>query len=223
MNIEAPHSLTNNEKIAMIYRLSFLTAAVMLCNLQSAQAVSVLITVDNTGANLPVSTSAPRTWNFAIKEGSSITVGKALFGLNDGVNTSQDITFSIWNGLGGNVSGNTVQATVSLGPTQVDGFFATLEEFAFTPMTLTPGNYSVTLTSNASDAANQSYFLKSGAVVLKLNDGSGATLGSEYWVQDTNNAGTATTTLTTSEAIPEPTTATLTLLALLPLLRRKRG
>lgn len=207
----------------MIYRLSFLTAAVMLCNLQSAQAVSVLITVDNTGANLPVSISAPRTWNFAIKEGSSITVGKALFGLNDGVNTSQNITFSIWNGLGGNVSGNTVQTTVSLGPAQVDGFFATLEEFAFTPTTLTPGNYSVTLTSNASDAANQSYFLKSGAVVLQLDDGSGTPLGSEFWVQDTNNEGTATTTLTTSEAIPEPTTATLTLLALLPLLRRKRG
>lgn len=195
----------------------------MLCNLQSAQAVSVLITVDNTGANLPVSISAPRTWNFAIKEGSSITVGKALFGLNDGVNTSQDITFSIWNGLGGNVSGNTLQTTVSLGPIQVDGFFATLEEFAFTPTTLTPGNYSVTLTSNASDAANQSYFLKSGAVVLQLDDGSGTPLSSDYWVQDTNNEGTATTTLTTSEAIPEPTTATLTLLALLPLLRRKRA
>jgi hypothetical protein len=207
----------------MTYRLSFLTAAVMLCNLQSAQAVSVLITVDNTGANVPVSTSAPRTWNFAIKEGSSITVGKALFGLNDGVNTTENITFSIWNGLGGDVSGNTVQTTISLGPAQVDGFFATLEEFAFTPMTLTPGNYSVTLTSNASDAANRSYFLKSGAVVLQLDDGSGTPLSSDYWVQDTNNEGTATTTLTTTEAIPEPTTATLTLLALLPLLRRKRG
>jgi hypothetical protein len=123
----------------------------------------------------------------------------------------------------GDVSGNTVQTTVSLGPAQVDGFFATLEEFTFTPTTLTPGNYSVTLTSNASDAANQSYFLKSGAVVLQLDDGSGTPLGSEFWVQDTNNEGTATTTLTTSEAIPEPTTATLTLLALLPLLRRKRS
>jgi hypothetical protein len=203
----------------MIYRLSLFSAAVMLCNLQSAYAVSVIITVDNTGANVPVSISAPRTWNFAIKEGSSITVGRALFGLNDGVNTSENITFSIWNGLGGNVSGNTVKTTVSLGPAQVDGFFATLEEFAFTPVDLTPGNYSLTLTSNASAAATQSYFLKSGAAVLKLDDGSGATLSSDYWVQDGNNEGTATTTL---DAVPEPSSASLALLALLPLLRRKR-
>ena len=207
----------------MIYRFALLTLAVMLCNMQSAHAVSVLITVDNTGANLPVSTSAPRTWNFAIREGRSINVGKALFGLNDGVKTSENITFSIWNGLGGDVSGSTVQTTVSLGHTQVDGFYATLEEFGFTPITLTSGNYSVTLKSNASDAANQSYFLKSGALVLQLDDGSGTTLGSEYWVQDTNNDGTATTMLTASGVVPEPSTASLTLLALLPLLRRKRG
>lgn len=200
----------------------FIIAAVILCHMQSAHAVSVIITVDNTGANLPVSTSAPRTWNFAIKEGRSINVGRALFGLNDGVKTSEKITFTMWKGLGGDVSGSVVQTTVSLGPTQVDGFYATLEEFTFTPMTLTAGNYSVTLTSNASDAANQSYFLKSGALFLQLDDGSGTPLDSAYWVQDTNSEGTATTTLANFVTIPEPSTATLTLLTLLPLLRRKR-
>jgi MYXO-CTERM domain-containing protein len=206
----------------------------MIFSFQRAQAVNVLITVDNTGANIPVSTSAPRTWNFAIKEGYSFTVGRSLFGLNDGNQTSEPIIFSVWQGLGGNQPANTLLTTVSLTPAQVDGFYTTLEEFSFVPLTLTAGYYSVTLTSIAPDSpANKHYFLKSGRAVLMVDnanvDGStdttlastAVTLGYEFWDQDSSTDGTATTTFQPAP-VPEPSSVSLALLAALPLLRRRR-
>lgn len=180
--------------------------------------MNVLITIDHTGANHRVSADTPRTWNFAIKAGYSITVGRASFGLNAGNKTIEDITFKVWSGLGGDVSGNSLLTTVSLAPALVDNSFNTLENFDFAPLVLAAGNYSITLNSDAAPG-NESYYLKSGRAVLKMSDESGLVLGSKYWLQDANDDGTATTVFS---PIPEPTSLLLLLGCALLLWRRKR-
>ena len=192
----------------------------LLCH--SVQAVSVLITVDNTGANDPVSIDTPRVWNFAVNSGYSLTVERGSFGLKSGSKTSEDITFSVWSGLGGNLAGNNLLGSSNLTSAEVDGFYSTLENFDITALVLQAGYYSVTLTTNAVNASTDNYFLKNGSAILQLNDGSGTILGSEYWTQDANNDGTATDTF--NGAIPEPGMAVLMTFgcALLTLLRHKR-
>ncbi|MGA0845922.1 MAG: hypothetical protein ACO3RV_05215 [Luteolibacter sp.] len=186
---------------------------------KSAPAVNVLIAIDHTGANQQVSANTSRTWNFAIKAGYSITVGRASFGLNAGNKTVEDITFKVWSGLGGDVAGNSLLTTVSLAPAMVDNSFSTLENFDFAPLPLAAGYYSVTLSTNAA-TGNQSYYLKSGRAVLKIDDDSGLVLGSDYWLQDANDDGTATVVFS---PIPEPTSLLFLLGCALLLWRRRRN
>lgn len=200
--------------------------ATLLC-CGALQGANVLISVDNTGANDPVSVSAPRIWNFAINTGYSVTVDRALFGLNDAVNTTASITCTIWQGLGGPVEGNEIVATISLAPQQVDNFYSTQEEFYFGPVNLVAGFYSVSLTTTAQTGATTSYFLKNGSLVLKLDDGSGDALSSDYWTQDANNDGTADTTFNgdslSSTPVPEPTMLALVASSVFLVITRRRG
>lgn len=199
-------------------RAPLLSALILQLGLAAvAQAANVLISVDKTGANLPVTNEAPRVWNFKLL--SSLDVSRGLFGLNDGQGTTESISFKIFSGLGGNLAGNTQLASVSLGAGQVDGFFATLEQFSFTTLTLTPGDYSVTLTT-AALPGNDSYFLKSGRVTLYTDNGSATPvidsstqLDSSLWVQDASNDGTA---------VPEASTTALAAAALCAAALRRR-
>lgn len=188
-------------------------------------ATGVLIAIDNTGANDPVNVDNPRVWNFAITSGTTLTVNRALFGLNDGdKHTDQDITFSLYSGLGGNKSvSNSLLFSVSLTPNQVDGFYTTMEEFTFgSNFTISAGDYSAMLTTTQ-PAGNGSYFLKLGKLGL-YNDTGGAfdtatatLLSSALWTQDANTTGTA--------PVPEPSALSLLAVGLggLAILRRRRS
>jgi hypothetical protein len=161
---------------------------------------TVLISIDNTGANSPVSSGSPRIWNFQVTQ--QLVVSKSMFGLNDGVNTTADITFKLWNDFGG--TGDALR-TITLTAAQVDNSFATQEVFDFGDIILEPGNYSASLTSPAG-SGNQSYFLKNGSLALFLDDGTGSKAASSLWTPDTNIDGTAGTTFTPANlsAVPEP-------------------
>ena len=179
-----------------------------------SRATAVLISIDNTGANDPVNITQPRVWNFKIaSSGTTLTVNRALFGLNDGGNqTTENIIFSLYSGLGGNQDpNNTLLRSVTLTPAGVDGFFNTMEEFSFSAFTFTAGDYSAMLTS-IEPAGNGSYMLKLGKLTLYEDNGgafdpsSGTVLSSTLWVQDPNATGTA--------AVPEPSAAWLLLTGL---------
>ena len=193
-----------------------------LAGITISHATSVLIAIDNTGANDPVNFTHPRVWNFQISSsGTTLTVNRALFGLNDGGNqTTENIVFSLYAGLGGHQdANNTLLRTVTLTPADVDGFFTTMEEFSFGNLSLTAGNYSATLMSQE-PAGNGSYMLKLGKLTLYNDNGgtpdlsTGNVLSSSLWVQDPNATGTA--------AVPEPSIASLLVLGLSVALRQRR-
>ena len=197
-----------------IYKILLPCLLVWLGTPDLSRATSVLIAIDNTGANDRVNVDNPRVWNFGIaNSGTTLTVNRALFGLNDGGNnTNQNITFSLYSGLGGNQSvSNTLLFSVSLTPAQVDGFYTTMEEFAFSTFTFSAGNYSAMLTTTQ-PAGNGSYFLKLGKLTLYNDTGgavdptTGTPLSPTLWTQDANDTGTA--------AVPEPSVAWLLLVGL---------
>ena len=171
------------------------TLTVTVTNVNESNA---LLAIDNTGANDPVNINTGRTWNFRISAaaGGAVKIDRALFGLNKGNNAVADITFKIYSGLGGDQAGNTVLRQATLTSLQVDNFFTTQEVFAFEELTLTPGDYSATLTTAAA-SGNTAYALKNGKI--SLYDASGyvnansTVLSSFYWVQDSNDTGTAGT------------------------------
>ncbi|MCX6840566.1 MAG: cadherin domain-containing protein, partial [Verrucomicrobia bacterium] len=171
------------------------TLTVTVTNVNESNA---LLAIDNTGANDPVNINTGRTWNFRISAGAGgvVKIDRALFGLNKGNNAVADITFKIYSGLGGDQAGNTVLRQATLTSLQVDNFFTTQEVFAFEELTLTPGDYSATLTTTAA-SGNTAYALKNGKISLYdasgYVDANSTVLSSFYWVQDSNDTGTAGT------------------------------
>ena len=158
---------------------------------------NLIIAVDQTGANDPVSIDTPRVWNFGITAAGAayfsqagITFDSALFDAKVHNDTTEPLVFTLYSGLGGNVKGNTVVASISepakLFTQQYVGGDGSL--FKFTPQLLTAGYYSVTLTTKALDTATTDYFLKQGS--LELLNADRTELNSSYWLEDkgTGNA-----------------------------------
>jgi hypothetical protein len=173
------------------------TLTVTVTNVNEANA---LLAIDQTGANDPVDAGSGRTWNFRMtaSAGGVVKIDRALLGLSKGVNATADVTFKLYSGLGGDQAGNTVLRQATLTSLQVDTSFTTQEVFAFEELTLTPGDYSATLTTTAS-AGDTAYELKNGK--MSLYDASGyvdptsTVLSAYYWVQDSNDSGSAGTSL----------------------------
>ncbi len=173
------------------------TLTVSVTNVNEANA---LLAIDQTGANDPVDVGSGRTWNFRMTAdaGGVVKIDRALLGLSKGVNATADVTFKLYSGLGGDQAGNTVLREATLTSLQIDNSFSTQEVFAFEELTLTPGDYSATLTTTA-PAGDTAYELKNGK--MSLYDASGyvdptsTVLSSFYWVQDSNDSGSAGTSL----------------------------
>jgi hypothetical protein len=173
------------------------TLTVTVANVNEANA---LLAIDHTGTNDPVDASSGRTWNFRMtaSAGGVVKIDRALFALSKGVNATADMTFKLYSGLGGDQAGNTVLREATLTSLQVDTSLTTQEVFAFEELTLTPGDYSATLTTTA-PAGDTAYELKNGK--MAIYDASGyvdptsTVLSSFYWVQDSNDSGSAGTSL----------------------------
>ena len=193
----------------------------------SAQA-NLIIAIDQTGANDPVNIANPRAWNFGVTaagaayfKANGITFDSALFDAKLHKDTTAPLVFSIYSGLGGNVSGNKLLTSVTVPASQFNNQYqgGAGKLFTFTPELLGAGYYSVTLTSTAPNKATEDYFLKQGKLELLDSDGK-TPLASSYWAQD-NSTGNATATfngngnLGITPAVvlaPEPTPAMAALL-----------
>lgn len=173
------------------------TVALAVLGFAGSATADLIIAIDNTGANQPVSVDTPRAWNFGITQtgaeyfsANGITFDSALFDAKLHKDTIDPLVFSIYSGLGGNVNGNSVLASVSVPSSEFNQQYlgGNGKLFAFAPQTFTMGYYSATLTSNAPDQATQDYFLKQGKLVLMNADQT--PLASSYWLQDegTGNA-----------------------------------
>ncbi|MCX6967682.1 MAG: PEP-CTERM sorting domain-containing protein [Verrucomicrobia bacterium] len=196
---------------------------------------NLIIVVDQTGANDPVSIATPRVWNFGITEAGAtyfqqngITFDSALFAAKDFSGTTYPLVFTLYSGLGGNVNGNTALLSISHPATsfneQYGGGPGSL--YTFVPKSFTTGYYSVTLTTGAPDQSNKEYFLKDGKLTLltEVATGSYSAINSAYWLQD-QSVGNATTSFngtgslyggdggSTLGVAPEPS-ATLALIAI---------
>lgn len=161
---------------------------------------NLIIAIGQAGANQPVNVDAPRTWNFGVTSvgaayfaESGLSFDTALFDAKDHKDTTAPLVFTLWSGLGGNATGNTALATVTVPASQFNQQYSggAGKLFTFSPLILDAGYYSVTLTSTAPNDATQDYFLKQG--LLTLEDSSGNALSSSLWVQD-QSVGNATTT-----------------------------
>ncbi|MCX6967428.1 MAG: hypothetical protein NTZ46_06525 [Verrucomicrobia bacterium] len=182
-----------------MFQKTFIAAlALASAALVSTASANLIVAIDNTGANDPVNINNPRAWNFGVTQAGAdylvangITFDSALFDAKLHKDTTAPLVFSIYSGLGGNVNGNQLLASVSAPASEFNQQYLGGQGklFLFDPQTFTEGYYSVTLTSTAPDKATQDYFLKQGKMVLENADGTA--WGSSYWLQDsgTGNAG----------------------------------
>lgn len=178
-----------------------LVAAIALLCLGASDrlSASLIMEVGQTGANGFVSSSSPRIWNFGITElgaayfnKNGLSFDSALFAAKTHKNTVEPLVFTLYSGLGGDVKGNTVLATVTVTPEEFSTKFAGgVDTFDFSSLMLTTGYYSVMLTTKASNKANENYFLKQSTMTVLNSDGTA--LNSSYWLQD-QGTGNATTT-----------------------------
>lgn len=152
---------------------------------------------ENTAGSRDLSAGSSGIWNFRISAaaGSLMRIDKSYFRLGKNIGTTEPITFTIYSGLGGNTGGNAVVAQVSLTPAQVDNSVETEELFSFAEQLLLAGDYSITLTTNAPDAAS-GYSVKLGRLAVYdtssyLPDGVNSLLSSVFWIQDARDAGDA--------------------------------
>jgi len=178
-------------------KLLFATLTFLTLGAMDRLPANLIIAIDQTGANNPVNVDNGRAWNFGITStgaayfaANGLTFDSALFSAKDHKETTAPLVFTLYSGLGGNVNGNTVLATISMPSSaftqQYTGGLGSL--FTFNPQLFTKGYYSVTLTTTAPDSATQDYFLKQGTLsLLNSND---TPLASDLWLQDlgTGNA-----------------------------------
>lgn len=184
----------------MFKKLLTMSVAVMTLGIAATASANLIIAIDNTGSNDPVNVDSPRAWNFGVTQAGAdylkstgITFDTAMFAAKKHEGTTAPLVFSLYSGLGGNVNGNKLIASVSISSGQFDNQYQDGSEnlFKIAPQTFTVGYYSVTLTSTAPDKATQDYFLKEGKLVLQ--DTKNVALNSSYWLQD-DSTGNATTT-----------------------------
>ena len=176
---------------------------------------SLIIAVEQSGANDPINVNQPRVWNFGVTAAGAdyftkngLFFDSALFDAKIHKNTTAPLVFTIYSGLGGNVNGNTVLTRLSVRSSEFDQRYSggLGETFEFKPKLFSMGYYSVTLTSVAPDNSTTDYFLKQGKLTL-LNSHE-TPLDSLYWLQD-QGTGNATSTFNGTGSLSGETSITL--------------
>lgn len=183
---------------------------------------AVLISLDITGANDPVDSASTRTWNFTVIQ--TIVVSRSVFSVKAGSQTSLPLVFTLYDNYAGT---GTAIASASLSAVDADSSYDPASVMDFDDITLNPGAYSATLTSQTGTNGSLQYFIKNGALKLYNDDGTSAPainltteLSTNFYTPDANNTGTATTPPTN---IPEPSSLCALALTGLLALRRRRA
>ena len=150
-----------------------------------------------TGSQVFLPNNEIRIYNFGVTDTGAGENGLLLSALKvqmKGGNSASNVdpvTVKIYSGLGGT---GTVLATANILASQLNNQFSVID-VGFTPINLAAGGYSVVLsTTNAN-----TYYIKQGA--LFLSDTQGVTLTAGNWVQDSNDTGTATASLTAASNV----------------------
>lgn len=180
----------------MFKKIILASVAIAALVFVSSASATLIISIDQTGANKAVNVDSARAWNFGITDvgaayfsANGLAFNSALFDAKIHKDTTAPLVFSLYSGLGGNVNGNTLLTSVSIPASEFDNKYSGGDLFSFVPKTLGMGYYSVTLTTTAPNASTKDYFLKQG--VLTLRDDKLNALNSAYWLQD-QGVGNAT-------------------------------
>ncbi|MEY4250422.1 MAG: Bifunctional hemolysin/adenylate cyclase precursor, partial [Pseudomonadota bacterium] len=151
--------------------------------------------LDISGANTTIDDTPHITsWRLSVLQ--NYDFGGGVFELKRGSSTpTDDIRLKIYNG---NDTSGTLIGEVVVSKNTVSGTFNPISFIFPTPLTLTPGSYYITLSSNTSSAGNVQYFVK-GADSATLNlTGPGAALDAAYGTVSSNPTTTSNFTLSKS-------------------------
>lgn len=175
--------------------LLLLLAGGLVADGNATASPTVALGTEKTVTTASLDASSKKTWNFRISAsaGSLLRVQKAYFRLAKNAGTTSDVTFTLYDDLGGDLPGNSVLAQVSLTAAQVDAAISEESTFTFPEVLLLAGDYSVTLSTTAPDATS-GYVVTMGrfgvydASSYAVN-GINTLLASTYWIQDSRDNG----------------------------------
>lgn len=185
----------------------------ILALLMSATCASadIIISIDQTGANIPISMDAPRVWNITLT--GTGTFDSALFAAKRGGDTTTSLDFSVYSGFNGtfgdDAAGRLIYST-SIASVDISKSSYQTENFSLGDLVLGPGNYSLELSSAATGGGTDQYFIKSGSNggALTFTDTTTGTTASIVQ-QGGNNVTNATTSSAPVAPVPEPSSVVL--------------
>lgn len=176
----------------------------------TSASASIIISIDQTGANIPISAEAPRVWNITLT--GTGTFDSAAFSAKMGGSTTAPLDFTVYNGFGGSFNSATTIYTSVLPNSEFSKSSYQVETFSLDSLVLGPGNYSLELSSAATGGGTDQYFIKSGSNggALTFTDSVTGTTASivQQGTNNITNSSTSTAPLAVSP-VPEPSTMLL--------------
>lgn len=123
----------------------------------------IIISIDQTGANVPISADAPRVWNITLT--GTGTFDSALFSAKLGNSVSTPLDFTVYSGFGGSFAENAEGRLIYTSELARSAFSQSyqVKTFSLNDLVLGPGNYSLELSSLATGGGTDQYFIKSGS------------------------------------------------------------
>ncbi len=176
----------------------------------TSASASIIISIDQTGANIPISAEAPRVWNITLT--GTGTFDSALFSAKMGGATTTSLDFTVYSGFGGSFTGAETLYTSVLPNSSVSKSSYQVETFSLGQLVLGPGNYSLELSSAATGGGTDQYFIKSGSNGGALTFTDSVTGTTSTLVQQGSNNITNSSTSSAPLAVspvPEPSTMLL--------------
>lgn len=140
----------------------FVLASGIACVLATSAHASIFVSTGHTGAQVQTDINHTQYWTFGLVADLSDVTG-ALFTMKRGQNTTESITFAIFEGVFSDFGTATNLMSVTLGPSSFTQSFDWVM-FAATPINLLAGHtYTGVLFSNADDPQDEAYFIKGGS------------------------------------------------------------
>ena len=201
----------------MKFRVTIAKITFALLMAASSASADIIISIDQTGANIPINIDAPRVWNITLTgEG---TFDSAVFAAKAGGSTTASLDFSIYSGFNGTF-GDDAAGRLIYTSTLVSSEFSTssyqTEVFSLGSLVLGPGNYSLELSSAATGGGTNQYFIKSGSNGGDLTYTDTTTGGDATVVQhisnNVDNSGSSSAPVVPEApvaAVPEPSSIVL--------------
>lgn len=168
-----------------------LASALTLWLAGTGHAQSILISSNSGSALAGLFTNQSYSYNFGITTlGGSQSLELTNIGifLDRGNNTTQPFQVAIYGGLG---ASGPLLTNFTVAATNVRSQMSLFNLLFQGSLSLTNGNYSLTLSSSAASGGSTQYTVRQGTI--SLLDSNNATLPLTYWVQDNNATGTAGT------------------------------